>query len=144
MQKNPAPACDAWISRVRPDRVLSAKTSLSDAASGPGPCTGGGRCTLRIANAERLPAASHHNWALRASGRYQRDYLSGLPPREWALRLPRDVLCLHIAIDQRGEPLSGANRYVIHFGGDPAGRSGRSLYMTRGSILCRTAFTATS
>ena len=77
----------------------------------------------RILDAEKHsePAETADNWSLHTHpGRYQKNYLS----RAAAARastipiLAEDLTCFHTTVDHTGEPLRGANQYVINLAGN--------------------------
>jgi hypothetical protein len=77
----------------------------------------------RIVDAEKTSeqAKAANNWFLHAHpGRFIKNYL----PRAAAARagafpaLGEDLACFHTTIDHNGEPLKGANRYVINLAGN--------------------------
>ena len=75
---------------------------------------------LRIAGAAKSvgTGGAINNWSAHVHpGRYQTNYLDRAVAVQTGIAsaLAEDILCFHTAVDQTGEPLNGANRYVINF-----------------------------
>jgi len=71
-------------------------------------------------NAEKNAVAGKviSSWSLNMHpGRFEADYISRAVAARTgvALALAEDMVCFQTAVDYTGEPLKGANQYVIHF-----------------------------
>jgi len=124
MLKNPAQACDAemvaefaWIGFFPGDdfafEMLPAATVQAMHLAVPA-------AQVRIANAEKSAVAGKviNSWSLNLHpGRFEADYISrAVAARSGvAVALAEDMVCFQTAVDHTGEPLNGANQYVIHF-----------------------------